>query len=185
MEITFKGPAIVNLASSDLIEAFKHYASNDLIFEAMKSLKSKELTKIISEYLKTKKGMQVIKVQKYNNLEKVVAEVKYDQGARLIKEETPERAAPENYSVRFTGFYDAIKEIIAELRAKKKNSISFEDLYKEIIEFEDSKGVKMFVKNGVPIEKWRFKQYLTKSQLARYDSMRGIKRNSDGTGITF
>lgn len=68
-----------------------------------------------------------------------------------------------------------------------KYYISFDDLYNLLINVEDSKGNKKFIRNGLPIEKKRFKQYLSSSQLdpKRNPRLKGVKHDKSGEGLDF
>jgi hypothetical protein len=96
------------------------------------------------------------------------------------------RESNEGFSRDFVGFYSAILEIIGDNYLR--GEISYNSLYYHLLQFEVN-GKKPFwkVKDGerLPMEKWRFIQYLTPSQICpkRNPRFKGIQVKKDGTGL--
>lgn len=124
------------------------------------------------------------KIQKNEDLTKVIAFVDQvvEDGVQALGGEiaTPhEHGRGYTFNKRWVGFYPTVKEILDELKKEKKKSIKLDDLYNLLLEVEDAKGVKKFVRttpDGVEtIEKTRVKQYLSPSQLRRVPQTKGVK----------
>lgn len=183
MKLTLRSTGPAELEDSDLGAALRYRASKNKKTNA-------ELTRTITDYLVEVKGMKVLRIQKSTDLTQIVAEVEFsvNQGAKMFGskvKDTPDRASNEGFSKTYKGFYKSVREILDEQKAKKKDYIGFDDLYEQLINETDAKGVKKFVRNGVPIEMSRFKQYLSASQLdpKRNQMMKGVKHDKTGEGL--
>lgn len=152
-------------------------------------IEQKDLMPIIGEYLKNHFNVHVKKLQ-YEKFFDIIAIAEDEEGGAkeigaVEKEEKVERQTNEGFKRNWTGFYQAVREIIDYQSSKKKNFISYEDLYEELQSVPDERGKPRFVRNGVPIEMKRFKQYLSPSQISRQANMKGVKIDRNREGLTF
>lgn len=181
MKTTNHTVGTLQFEDSDLLDVFRNWAKKN----------SQAFTLEINAYLK-QKGFTVKKIQKSPDLTTVLAEYESvtDEGVRLAGSPRPpiQRASNSGFTRKYVGFYSCVIDIIHERH--NLHEISFDDLYIAILELEDAKGVKLFWKkdqHGVlqPMEKSRFMQYLTPSQIdpIRNPKFRGISIKPDGTGL--
>lgn len=182
----------IEVDSSDVLQSVMYWAKRNKTNE-------KELSKMIMSYFTEEKKMKVFGIQRNEDLSKIVAEVEtdlsslmdgsIDSSAKLFgsaRKPPVEKASNEGYSRKNKGFYSYVREIVDEKKAKSLTYLSFEDLYKILLEETDAKNNHVFIKDGKPIERWRMKQYLTPSQIQKnIGIMKGIKRSKDNSGITF
>lgn len=171
MKANLKIQGQIELTEPDLLKVLKMIVlkqANDLF---------KAVTTVVRETY----GYTPVKIQKDDNLSRVVAIIDetIDEGAQVLgREPKPlvERETNEGFTRKWTGFYNAAKDIFDELREKKKHSLGFMDFYNRLLDVDDVKtGGKLFVKGGTPIEITRVKQYLSPSQLKKTPQMKGIK----------
>ena len=178
MKINVRSVGAAELEDSDLASALRHWAIKN-------KTNSKELSKMVTDYLTETKGVKVFKIQKSDDLSKIVAEVEFSPENAL-----PERKDEPAFRRKFNGFYSSVRAILEVLKTKKKkNYIEFEDLYKILLEQKDDNGDKLFVKDGQALAYEKFRQYLTESQInprppkRPNPSMKGVKHHRNGKGL--
>lgn len=162
------------------------------VAQALKLVVLKRATDILSAVtavVKEKTGYIPTKIQKDEDLSKIVAFIDQDVdqggGARPIGKgpRSPiNRSSNAGFDRRWTGFYRTAKEVFDEEKAKKRHTLSFMDFYNKLLDFDDVRtGGKLFIKKNhvtgemEPIEMTRVKQYLSPSQLKKTPQMKGIK----------
>jgi len=184
MKLSLKSIGTAELGDQDLGAALRMWANESKTNSSM-------LTKIITDYLVRAKNMKVLKLQKSPTHDKIVVGVEFeqDEGATMIGQAPKEkivRSTNEGFTKNFRGFYKSVRAIIDEQKAKGKSVINLDDLYALLLKETDAKGNKLFVRGGVPMEKTRFVQYLSPSQLdpKKVPSMKGVKHDKNGN-ITF
>lgn len=175
MKANLKIQGHIELTDQDLLRVFRMIVLKQ----------TNDLFKAVATVVKETYNYTPAKIQKDDELTKVVAIIDeiIDEGAKVLGREpkpTPDRESNAGFVRRWTGFYGAAKDIFDELRDKKKHSLTFNDFYKRLLDYDDVKsGGKLFVKPGpsgpVAIETTRVKQYLSPSQLKKTPQMKGIK----------
>jgi hypothetical protein len=183
----------MEVESSEVLESVMYWANKN-------KTNSSELSKMIMTYFTEQKNMKVLKVQRSEDMSQIIAEVETDlsnitngsiNGSTKLmgkppKVPTVKRASNEGFTRKNKGFYSYVRECIDELKSKGRNSVEFDELYEMLLASGDGRGNSAFIKDGKAIEKWRVKQYLTKSQMEKNSViMKGIKRNKDNTGLVF
>jgi hypothetical protein len=184
MKATLKVQGTIELSDQDLFEVLKA--------EALKN--RQVLTPIISNFIKMKYGYTPVKIQyPAEGLEKIAAIIDSttDEGATPIGvvKEKAERSSNAGYIRKWEGLYGSIGEIIDTLRARKKHSISWEDLRAELLDFQHKgSSRKMFIADGEEIPMEVIKQRCMPSQLARQKvkqpNLKGVKYDKE-TGLSF
>lgn len=140
----------------------------------------KDLLPIIKDWMRDQHGYTVTKLERGKDKMVVHFVSESDGGVKAFGKPTKdkiERASNEGFQRRWVGVYEAIGEILDSKRKHKKNFISWEDLYEELLAVEDGSGRPKFEKDGKRIEMERVKQYCSPSQIER-QAMRKLK---DGT----
>lgn len=176
MKANLKVQGVIELRDEDLLKALRLVVLK----------RSEDLLDAVSTVVKEAYGYTPTRIQKDADLTKVVAIIDQtiDEGAqRLGADLKPpvDRDSNAGFTRKWTGFYGTAKDIFNELRDKKKHSLSFNEFYNRLLDYDDIKsGGKLFVKpdkdgNMTPIEITRVKQYLSPSQLKKTPQMKGIK----------
>lgn len=179
MKASLKVTGIVELDESEVAQALKLVVLK----------RANDLLSAVTEVIREKTGYIPTKIQKDDDLNKIVAFIDHDVdqggGASPIGKgpKSPiNRSSNAGFDRRWTGFYKTAKEIFDEERAKKKHSLSFMDFYNKLVDFDDVRtGGKLFTKKNPvtgameSIEMTRVKQYLTPSQLKKTPQMKGVK----------
>jgi hypothetical protein len=148
-----------------------------------------DVNKIISEYLQRTEGVAVKSIKRDSNGKVFVVGDLDESTPKQTRGLEEGKGANAGYSRRWTGFYESIGMIFDQLRKKKKNFISYNDLYEELLDLEDDNGKKLFIRDKKPIEKDRFRQYISKSQIQRQAlnqaNLRNVKvgRKNDADGL--
>jgi tRNA splicing ligase len=196
-----KVKAPVEVDTSDVLQSVFYWANKN-------KANGKELSKMIMDYLQEKKNMKVFGVQRNEDLSKITAEIETDlsnliEGVGNVsllgtprKPPTKEKASNEGFNRVNRGFNSYVRTIVDEKKAKGLSYLSFNDLHKILLQERDAKGYYVFIKDkngnsvqnpndGTPMDRWRMKQYLTPSQIAKHAVLKGIKRSKDNEGITF
>lgn len=172
MKATLKVSGAIELSDQEIAQALK-----------ISFLKKIPLLEAVNSIVTAKFGYGCSRIQHNDDLSIIVAiiDTTVDQGASLlgkVAKPIQERESNEGFVRKWLGFYQAAKDIFDEARAKRRHNMTFEEFYSKVLEYENDKGQKMFVK-GSPMEKWRVKQYMSASQLKpdKTPLMKGIKLN--------
>jgi hypothetical protein len=137
------------------------------------SLTIEDIEKLVADFLSKEKKGKLINFQ-------VVDQTFVASFLLTSKKQVSEKRETNNKS--WVGLYPSVRTIITSYKSKKKTSITFEELYDELVKLKDDKGNLLFVRGDQKLEKWRVKQYLAPSQLFQLD-MKGVKRTTDHQGI--
>jgi hypothetical protein len=184
MKTTLKVSGTIELTDDDLFSVLKDYA-----------IKNREiLTSIINSYIKEKYGYTPAKIQyPTEGLDRiaVIIDSTTDEGAKPLgtfKEPKAVNSA-KGFKRTWSGLYAAIGEVIEHQKARKKKFISFEDLHAELLDMQDNKSNKLFVKNGVELPMSIVKHRTSQSQLDRQAGMqknlKGVKVDKKNKGLSF
>jgi hypothetical protein len=149
---------------------------------------NEDLFMIISDYLKHNQNVDLKKLQKDEKKMVAIVERNVDEGASLIAKENTKVGRSEdkqNRVKRYMGFYEAVADILNDLKSKKKNFITWDELYDELILMQDNKGNKKFVINGEKIPMTKVKQYLSPSQIKRQPGLKGVNPDKKNGGLKF
>lgn len=162
MKLNLKYEGYIELVGEDILEVLKR----------LQLKKSDSLFKAVYDVVLEKTGYITTKIQQEQNLEKIVAIVngKIDDGGKLVgslQKQQVERAPTESFERKFMGFYDAANVIFQEYKSKGKKNIPFEKFYRDLLNYDDEKGNKMFVKDEVAIDRNKVKLYLMPSQIKK------------------
>src|SRR5688572_18998333 len=177
MKATFKGT--IELSDQDLFEILRE-----------DTVARKALTSLIMNYIKEKYGFEPKSIQyPAKGLQKiaVIIDSTTDGGAIPIGKplvKNGERKSNAGFKRLWKGLYLSVGDVIADMRKRKKNFISFEDLHAELLDMQHpGKSTKMFVKTiegkkvELPIEVLR--QRCAPSQLPRQaerqPELKGVK----------
>jgi hypothetical protein len=163
---------------SDLFVVLKNWAQEN----------AQDFSKYLINYL-SRQGYKVAEIQRTADLSRVIAKytIERNEGVTLIgtEQKSPvQRSSNAGFSRQFTGFYQAILDIVHEHHAL--GQVSFDKLYDELLKVEVN-GKKSFwyldESNLLqPMPRWRFNQYLCPSQIdpQRNVKFRGIRVSGSG-----
>jgi hypothetical protein len=189
MKTTLRTQGTVELSEKDLIEILKEDSAGRKTFASM-----------IIAWLRDKHGLDAKSVQWPNgdvNRIAVIVDSTTDGGAtpfgKPIGENGP-RKSNAGFKRLWKGLYGAVGEVIIDMRKRKKNFISFEDLHAELLDMQHpGKSTKMFVKqiegkkHELPIEVVR--QRCAPSQLPRQaqrqKELKGVTVDKKRDGLSF
>lgn len=185
MKATLKISGTIELSNDDLFDILKDHALAN----------RQALSPIISDHIFKKYGYRPVKIQyPKEGLERiaVIIDSTTDQGARplgIVKQTVTGKASNEGFTRTWTGLYSAVGEVLDTLRKRKKSFVSFDDLRAELLDMEDNKAKKLFVKNGEEIPMPVIKQRLAPSQIVRQSksqpNLRGVKVDKKNQGLSF
>lgn len=152
------------------------------------------LTQIIIPWIKDNLGFTATKVQYGDNKIVAVVESVTDGGAKPIGTEVGVRERKkltkyEGKTHKWEGLYSAIGEVIDEQRGRKKNFISYDDLLAELLDMENNRGDKLFVKGTEQLPMAVIRHRLAPSQIVRQaknqPNLRGVQNDKKNKGLKF
>lgn len=164
----FAGPAELELP--DLGEILLHWAKKS-------GANKKALSKMITEYLVEELQMSVKRLDISKDLRQIIAQV---------EQHSSREGKPKPYSKEYkgfrknTGFYTIVADVITECKLAGKDSITFEELTKEV-----NKVLKTLKKGSKDIS--RVRQYLSPSQIVKNApiTLKGVIRDKNDEGLTW
>ena len=150
------------------------------------------LSQIIIPWIQENLGYTATKIQ-YGENKKIVAIIEsvVDGGAKPINvvKEVKKTTKYEGKTHKWEGLYSAIGEVVDEQRKRKKNFISYDDLLAEILEMEDNRGNKLFVKGDEQLPMAILRHRLAPSQIVRQaknqPNLRGVENDKRNKGLKF
>lgn len=185
MKETVKIQGQYELDKKDLHDILLSYATRN----------REELTKIIIAYFQEVYGYTQVRLQyPADGLDKIVAIINSskDEGAKpigTVKTLTGDKASNKGFTRTWNGLYREVGDIIDVLRKRKKSFVSYEDLLAELLDLEDNKGKKLFVKDGqelpMPVLKQRLAESQVKRQAKSQPNLRGVKVDKKNGGLSF
>jgi hypothetical protein len=146
----------IELNEGDLFQAWR----DDVMLKADKKQLQVSMTRIVNGWLERKHNITAKDIKFSDDFSKAEVSIEYTPNSKnegLFKLGVSEGGRGPK---KWLGFYEAAEEIFKKARSKKKDFMSFDEFYDELLKTKGADGKARFIKNVEPIEVQKVKQYL-------------------------